>query len=180
MEALFIMPAARRLALTTLVLVAASPAEAQASAESLENAGYVEPSVAVAFSRARLAAVRKLSAPRCRRVFGEFTDLAGQSLDEVLVARGETAESHLQQMVFLNGFAILPCGRRDVYAFTSPGSRSVFLCGNFLKLTWLNAASAANLLIHEMLHSLGAGEAPSPGLPTAMEISAHVELRCGR
>ncbi len=43
-----------------------------------------------------------------------------------------------------------------------------------------DAATAANILIHEMLHSLGAGEAPAPGLPTSLEITARVALLCGR
>jgi hypothetical protein len=179
MDALFVTPAARRFALTALILAAASSAAAQAPTGSFEDTGYVEASVAAPVARARKAALEKLGAAKCRRLFAEFTDLEGLSLDEVLAARGDTAERHLRRMHFVSGSGISPCGRRDVYAFTTPGSPVVYLCNNFRKLTWLNVASAGNLLIHEMLHSLGAGEAPSPGWPTSREISSHVELRCG-
>lgn len=179
MDALFSTPAARRLALTALILAAAPRVGAQIPAESFEDVGYVAPSLAPTVARARKAALKKLRAPRCQRVFTEFTNPEGLSLDGVLVARGHSAESHLRQMAFLDGSGILPCGRRDVYAFTKPGSMSVFLCDSFRKLTSRSPTSAATLLIHEMLHSLGAGEAPSPGLPTAYQITDHVELRCG-
>jgi hypothetical protein len=72
-----------------------------------------------------------------------------------------------------------PCGRRDVYAFTNPGSLSIQLCRNFRKLAWRNAGYAANLLIHEMLHSLGTGEAPQTGELNGYEITARVESQCG-
>jgi hypothetical protein len=82
-------------------------------------------------------------------------------------------------MAFLDGSRIHTCRQRDVYAFTSPGSLSVFLCSNFRKLVWVNVASAANILIHEMLHSLGAGEAPHTGVLNGYEITARVESCCG-
>jgi hypothetical protein len=179
MDALLSTPQARHFTLTALVLAVASLTETQAPAGSLEDTGYVDPSVAASVYRARMAALKKLRAPRCRRIFAEFTNLAGLSLDEVLAARGETAESHLRRMAFLNGSGVSPCGRRDVYAFTSPGSLSILLCSNFRKLTRVNVSSTANILIHEMLHSLGAGEAPYTGLLTGYEINSHVELRCG-
>ncbi len=179
MDALLVRPEARCFALAALVFAASSLAEAQAPAASFEDTGYVEPSVAPAVARARTVALKKLGTPRCQRLFAEFRDLAGRPLDEVLAARDETAERHLWRMVFLNGFGVSPCGRRDVHAFTSPGDLAVFVCPSFRKLARDDDSSAANMLIHEMLHSLGAGEAPLPGLPTAYEITSRVELRCG-
>jgi hypothetical protein len=170
---------AARFVLTLLVLVLASPAAAQPHPESFEEPGYVDPSVAVALDRARLAALKKLARPRCHRLFAEFTNLERRSLEDVLAEQGETAEGHLRHMVFLDGSRISPCGMRDVYAFTNPGSLAVRLCANFRKLAFVNVASVANILIHEMLHSLGAGEAPTPGFPTAYEITSRVESRCG-
>ena len=169
-----------RFALTALLLAVASVAEAQAPAEAIEDAGYVDASMADAVSRVRKVVVRKLSAPKCQRIFAEFTDLSGLPLDQVLAAAGETAESRLRRMTFLDGTRVPPCGRRDVYAFTNPGSLSIQLCRNFRKLALRNAASAANLLIHEMLHSLGAGEAPHTGVLNGYEITARVESRCGQ
>ena len=169
----------RCLALVALLSAGAPPDPAQSPAARARETGYVDPSVAAAVSRARREALRKLGDPGCRRVFAEFTSREGLPLDEVLASRGDTAESLIRRMAFLNGAGILPCGRRDVYAFTKPGSMSVFLCDRFRRLTRTSPASAANLLIHEMLHSLGAGEAPAPGFPTAYEITDQIESRCG-
>ena len=180
MDALLSTPQARRVALTALVLALASLAEAGAPVESIEQFGYVDPSIATVVSRARNAALRKLGVPKCQQLFSEFTDLSGVPLDQVLAAAGETAESRLARMAFLDGTRVPPCGRRDVYAFTKPGSLSIQLCRNFRKLAGQNAASAANLLIHEMLHSLGTGEAPHTGVMNGYEITARVESRCGQ
>jgi hypothetical protein len=179
MDALLSTPQARRVALTALLLAVAAVARAQAPVESIEEFGYVDPSIATVVSRARTAALRKLGVPKCRQLFSEFADLSGVPLDQVLTAAGETAESRLGRMAFLDGARVPPCGRRDVYAFTKPGSLSIQLCRNFRKLALRNAASAANLLIHEMLHSLGAGEAPHTGVMDGYEITARVESRCG-
>lgn len=180
MDALLSTPHARRFVLAAFLLTVTSLAEARAPVESSEDFGYVDPSIATVVSRARNAALRKLGAPKCQGIFSEFTDLSGLPLDQVLAAAGETAGSRLRQMVFLDGTRVPPCGRRDVYAFTKPGSLSIQLCRNFRKLAGQNAASAANLLIHEMLHSLGAGEAPHSGVLNGYEITARVESRCGR
>jgi hypothetical protein len=171
MDALFFTRAAGRFALGALLV---------ADAGSAEDTGYVEPSVAAAVARVRTAALEKLARPGCRRLFGEFTNLEGTTLDEVLAARNETVESHLRGMAYLDGSRVYPCRRRGVYAFTKPGSLSVFFCENFWRLAWSNVETAANLLIHEMLHSVGAGEAPTPGFPTAYEFTARVESRCGK
>ena len=171
---------ARRFTLAVLLLTVSSPPLAQGPAAPRKDIGYVEPSIATTVARARTAALEKLADPRCREIFTEFKNTEGVPLDAVLVARRDTAESLVGRMAFLNGSGILPCGRRDVFAFTKPGSMSVFLCDRFRKLAGVNAASAATLLIHEMLHSLGSGEAPTPGFPTAYEITKHVESRCGR
>ncbi|HEY6066384.1 MAG TPA: hypothetical protein VIY96_09525 [Thermoanaerobaculia bacterium] len=162
-----------------LALAFASIAEAQTSAGSAEPAGYVAPAVAPAVDRARTVALGKLKSSRCRRLFTDFQDAGGRSLEEVLASQNESAQAHLSRMVFLDGSGVPPCGRPRVFAFTSPGSLSVFVCESFRELTGSAAATAANLVIHEELHSLGAGEAPSAGLPTATQITSSVEWRCG-
>lgn len=179
MDARFPVAIAIRFALAVLALGVASSAQAQEAIESVSGSGYVEPSVAMPVSRARRAALRRLVDPGCRRLFSEFKDMEGNRLDEVLAARGDTAEGHLKRIDVLNGTDMYPCRQKNVYAFTSPGTTSVFVCGNFRKLAWENVEIAGNVLIHEMLHSLGAGEAPTPGLPTAHEISSQVKMRCG-
>lgn len=56
----------------------------------------------------------------------------------------------------------------------------MFVCPAFRLLAWQEGKAAANILIHEELHSVGAGEAPMPGLPTPQEISRRVDETCGR
>ena len=82
-------------------------------------------------------------------------------------------------MVFRDGSSAPTCRRRGVFAFTSPGSLTVFVCRSFRERAALDAVTAANILIHEELHSLGAGEAPMPGLLKAEAITARVEDLCG-
>jgi hypothetical protein len=72
------------------------------------------------------------------------------------------------------------CDRPGLFAFTSPGSLTVYVCPSFREIERHSPTSAAYLLIHEELHSLGAGEAPFPGLPTSQEITRRVAQRCGR
>lgn len=170
----------------TLLLFAARSGAGQTSAPKNETVrapalplGYVEPSIASFVTRARMVALEKVRSPKCQLLLREFKDLAGHTLEEVLADREETVELHLERMVFLDGSRVFPCGRRDVFAFTSIGSLAVRVCRSFGNLTRTDMASAANLLIHEELHSLGAGEAPSPGLPTAYEITSRVEFHCG-
>src|SRR5262249_15114888 len=153
-------------------------AEAQTPVGSAEELGYVAPSIERVLARPRTIALVKLRNRRCQQLFAEFRDLEGHPLEEVLTARGETAVQHLERMAFLDGFRVRPCGRKDVFAFTHTGDSEVFLCRSFGQLAQRAPSSAADLLIHEELHSLGAGEAPSPGLPTAYQITSQVEWRC--
>ena len=152
----------------------------QAPTGSSEETAYVEPSVAAAVSRARPAVLKKLGTAKCRGILAEFKDLEGVPLEEVLIALGETPEIRIRKMAFLDGSRMYPCRQRDVYAFTNPGLLSVFLCDRFRKLVYVNVDAAANILIHEMLHSIGTGEAPTPGFPDAYEISSRVDARCAR
>ena len=153
---------------------------AQPPATAIENAGSVDTPFRFSVERARKIALKKLASDRCRQLFAEFHDLDGRPLEDVLSGLGERSEQHLWRMDFLNGSGSPPCRRKGVYAFTSPGSLTVFLCPSFRALIPKRDQDAANILIHEELHSLGAGEAPAPGLPTAYEITDRVERLCGR
>jgi len=162
-----------------LVAPSSAPAETPQSSIPIENAGYVEGLIQSSVTRARLAAVEKLRTAKCRRLFSEFQDLAGRSLDDVLLTRQETSEQHLWRMDFFDGSSDPTCRRKRVFAFTSPGSLTVFICPAFREMARQDVKAAAYILIHEELHSLGAGEAPMPGLLTAEEITDRVESRCG-
>ena len=147
---------------------------------SIAKAGDFDASVQFHVVWARDIALEKLGSPDCRRLFAEFHDLAGRPLEEVLEARDESAQQHLRRMEFLDGSRAPECGQPGVLAFTHPGSLAVFVCSAFRHMTRRKPAAAANILIHEELHSLGAGEAPAPGLLSATEITSRVEKRCGR
>lgn len=145
-----------------------------------ETEGSLDGSIRFHVGRARSIALVKLHSERCRRLFAEFEDLDGRALERVLAEGGETAETRLSRIAFRDGFATPTCERGRVYAFTSPGSLSVFICPAFRSLAQNDRKAAANILIHEELHSVGAGESPMPGLPSAEEITSRVELLCGR
>jgi hypothetical protein len=62
-----------------------------------------------------------------------------------------------------------------ILAFTRPGSRSIYLCGDqFSHAAFINLEYAANILIHEGLHCLGLGEDP----PSSKSITALVAADC--
>lgn len=142
--------------------------------------GAIDDSIQFQVTRARSVAVTKLHAARCLRIFGEFQDLDGRRLEDVLASWKKTAEDRLRELVFRDGSQTSTCQRPGVFAYTSPLSSTIFVCPAFSRIVRQDIAAAANLLIHEELHSLGAGEAPMPGLPSAEEITARVEHRCGR
>ena len=63
---------------------------------------------------------------------------------------------------------------RATYATTTPGRRTVFVCGaQFMEMQRRQPGLAADLLIHEELHSLGLGENP----PNSSEITARIVAR---
>jgi TolB-like protein/DNA-binding winged helix-turn-helix (wHTH) protein/Tfp pilus assembly protein PilF len=73
----------------------------------------------------------------------------------------------------LDGSARESCTAGLTYAFTTPGSRVIFVCGpQFMRAF---PTLAEEVVIHEVLHSLGLGENP----PSSREITAQVRERCG-
>ena len=163
----------------TLILASGSSAEDPPSVVRAANVGYVEGLLQSPVTRARLAAIEKLRSAKCRQLFSEFQDLEGRSLDEVLIAHRETAEDRLWKLAFRDGSSAPACHEKNIFAFTSPGSLTVSVCNGFRELAERQTGAAANILIHEELHSLGAGEAPMPGLLTTHQITARVTDRCG-
>src|SRR5262249_42403983 len=100
-----------------------------------------------------------------------------RTLQQVLDSLGETSQTYFRALVFYDGSGRVPCASATTVAFTSPGSRAVFLCAaNFLATAHRDAGYASALLIHEELHALGLGENP----PTSGQITARVVDRCGK
>jgi hypothetical protein len=174
-------PTTRRLppALAALGFVSASLAMPQVPAGDREAGGIEGPGRAYV-SQARGLALGKLRQPVCRGIFAEFRNGNDASLDEVLRGRGESADEHLLRMRLRDGTGHGLCVVPGAYAVTQVGSFEVFLCGSFSRLARHDAHAAANVLIHEELHSLGAGEAPMRGLPSSEWITARVGILCGR
>ena len=128
-----------------------------------------------ALERALPGATRKLADPACARVLLDFSDASGRSLQENLDALGQTAPGYLGLIVFSDGHLRRSCGTGDTLAVTHPGSRVVYLCRRFAQATGQSVGYRENILIHEVLHSLGLEENP----PTSAEITRRVATRCG-
>jgi hypothetical protein len=128
-----------------------------------------------ALSRAVVLARQQLARPACQRVLSEFSDASGRTLQENLDALGLTGGDYLGQIRFINGSRQRPCQTSRPFAFTTPGSRLVYVCGTeFRKLADERPRIAAAIVIHEALHTLGLGEDP----PSTSEITQRVLARC--
>ena len=150
-------------------IVAAEPAETADVARS----SLLPPIILQAI---RGAAV-KLAGSACREIFADFRDAAGRTLQQNLEALGVTGEGYLRWTLFYDGQGKGVCASRAVLAATSPGSRAIFVCtAQFSILALRDPGLAADLIIHEELHSLGLGERP----PDSKAITAQVIVRCGK
>lgn len=125
--------------------------------------------------RALEGAARWLGTARCARLFSEFRDVNGQSLDERLRQLQSTPVDYLRLVYFQDGERHHTCQRDGVLAFTEVGSRVVYVCGRDFARAWNREPREIQAtLIHEMLHSLGLGENP----PTPRDISYRVQQLC--
>ena len=129
----------------------------------------------VALERALPGAARKLADPECARVLSDFGDASGHRLQESLAALQQTAPAYLGLIVFADGHLRPACAKSSTLAVTHPGSRVVYLCPRFAQASSQSDGYRENILIHEMLHSLGLEENP----PSSNEITLRVRKRCG-
>jgi len=119
----------------------------------------------------------KLSESACSQIFTDYRDAGGRMLQANLDALERTGESYMSWLNFYNGNGLPRCGNRGTLAFTSPGSRNVYICFPQFRETQLREPGvAAAIVIHEELHSLGLSENP----PSSKTITARVISRCGR
>jgi hypothetical protein len=122
-------------------------------------------------------AARRLSFPKCREVLSHFVDRQGRDLHARLMELEKSPSDYLRLIVFEDGVTRAGCRRHGILAFTSPGSRVIYLCGqDFVRATQRAPDEMVAVVIHEMMHSLGLGENPPP----SREITSRVEDRCGR
>jgi len=176
-------PALRALALaaiTTVVVAAAAsgatPSLPEPGASVLAIPFFVDRKLGGTLRDSLEEAARRLSVERCQEVLSDFTDGAGHRLDENLAATGKSMPDYLGLVLFYDGSGTEPCENERVLAWTKPGSRAVLVCESFFRWQRADAGYAANIVIHETLHTLGLRESPpSPG-----EITKRVAERCGR
>lgn len=161
-----------RVVLALCVVAAAAEAGTPAGAARTIDLG---PFYAAAVGRAVEGAARRLKSPECRRIFSEFRDGAGVTLQARLDAIGVPAHAYLGRLVFTDGFGHRACRAGHALALTSPGSRVVYVCGpRFQRAHGRRPADAEVAVLHEALHTLGLGENP----PDSLEITRRVGARC--
>jgi hypothetical protein len=147
-----------------------------AEAEKISILGVKNPFLISAANNAFSLALQKLANPGCQRIFHDFRDARGRTLEARLDSLDYTASRFLQILRFANGERLSPCQSSGVLAATTPLSHVIFLCGvRFFEQERNDPEFAAALVIHEMLHSLGLGENP----PASNEITMRVLERCG-
>ena len=78
----------------------------------------------------------------------------------------------------MDGSSQALCRKTKTALVASPGVRRVFVCKTFAEVQLRQPGVAESMVIHEILHTLGLGEAPMPGAPTSIEITQRVEARC--
>lgn len=123
-------------------------------------------------------AARRFEGPGCSGLLDLYDDArTGRPLAATLRASGETPASHFARLRFYYGDDRVQCRWREAWAWAAIGSDAVFVCrGRFTALAKKSEKSAADVLVHEALHTLGLGENP----PASHEITAAVHAQCGR
>jgi hypothetical protein len=166
--------------LVVFILLESNSAAAQVNDSGQERPisvlGRRDPALARAINVVVPRAAEKLRNERCQQLLSEFQDGNGRTLQENLEARGETASGYLRWLIFVNAAEDGFCVRGTPVAATNPGDRIIRLCSAFRAIALSDPAHAANLVIHEELHSLGLGENP----PSSYEITRKVVKHCGR
>lgn len=160
-----------RAALASAILLAAANLDA---APPLALTGWD----ARAVDTARTGAVRRLEREECRKLFTDFSDAEGRSLQGNLDQWTASPAEYVGLIPFVDGSREKLCRRTNVALVAQPGVRRVFVCKAFADVQLREPAVAEAMVIHEILHTLGLGEAPMPDQPTSLEITERVEARC--
>jgi hypothetical protein len=168
---------ARRLLFALLVMGAAAGAGAEPAPRKRPLQVRVPDRAGMAVRRAILAVRQRLSHRECRLVLSDFRSTAlGTPLGDVLGARGQTAEEHLDSLVFRSGSGTKACRPSTILAYTHVGGDTVYVCNSqFLRAIASDPVFAEMVLIHEVLHTLGLAENP----PSSEQITTQVTERCG-
>jgi hypothetical protein len=171
-------------ALTFLLCLGVVPVSSVVDAQSVVTPGSVEGAIIAAeikdgeliaaIVRAVRGARHRLEQHRCADILNKFCDTQGRPLAEVLLSLRLEPVGLLTRVIFRDGRDNAICRASPAAAFTGPGSRVVFVCGQ--RFPRLSRERAQLVVIHELLHTLGLGERP----PTTGEIDRLVARHCGR
>jgi hypothetical protein len=127
-----------------------------------------------AVETARAGALKRLEREECRKLFTDFTDTRGRTLQQNLDEWGASHADYVGLIPFLDGSSQPLCRKAKTALVASPGVRRVFVCRSFAEVQLKQPDIAESMVIHEILHTLGLGENP----PTSLEITQRVESRC--
>ena len=112
---------------------------------------------------------------RCETLLSEFRTDEGRPLVERLEATGVNCEIYLGTILFEDGSSVGRCVGGQTLAFTTPGSRVVYICASQFAHAWITRPALAKaIIIHEALHTLGLGENP----PSSDFITQRVMVVC--
>jgi hypothetical protein len=123
-------PPGRRTRIAVLALTL-SLAGAAARPASLEKALVLAGMEGRALERARTQAAALLEREECRKVFSDFADAEGRTLQEKLDSLGQTPAEYLGTVHFLNGEIQPLCRRSTVQMATTGKGRYVYVCPQF-------------------------------------------------
>jgi hypothetical protein len=163
--------ASGRVVLASAIVLAAAAADAAAP---LTLTGWD----ARAVETARAGALKRLESEECRKVFTDFKDFQGRTLQQNLEEWTASPAEYIGLVPFVDGSSQPLCRKTRTALVASPGVRRVFVCQTFADVQLKQPGVAEAMVIHEILHTLGLGEAPQKGAPTSLEITQRVEARC--
>ncbi len=148
-------------------------AGADEGASTVTNARLRRPQERALLAEAIRGAARRLGDPRCQALLGELSDRSHRPLQKALEAEGMSAPQFLGRLYFYDG-SEQGCEARRL-AYTAPGSRVVYVCGERFRDVYLGNTTLAEVaVVHEALHCLGLGENP----PTWQEINDRIQAAC--
>jgi len=156
-----------RAALASAILLTAAAVDAAAP---LALTGWD----ARAVDSARSGALKRLESDECRKVFTDFRDAQGRTLQQNLEEWGAAPAEYIGLIPFVDGSSQALCRKTKTALVASPGVRRVYVCKTFAEVQLRQPGVAESMVIHEVLHTLGLGENP----PTSIEITQRVEARC--
>jgi hypothetical protein len=156
------------------VLTAAVIAPAPSASAGSPPRRLLRPPDAKSVARARESAARRLQDPECRRVFSDFHDAHGRTIEEKLEAWALDPAEYVRSLPFVDGFGESRCHAGKVMLAAVVNVPRVFVCPGFAKVQRDEPRFATSLVIHEVLHTLGLGEDP----PSSAEITERVQARC--